>query len=58
MASIAGKGMPRWYLGRSPEAPKPYYGELVIRTTTYRLTRARIEVGRTYGDLHISLERS
>ncbi len=38
MASIAGKGMPRWYLGRSPEAPKPYYGELVIRTTDGLLT--------------------
>ena len=32
--------------------------ELVIRTTSYRLTRTRIDVGRTYGDLHIVLERS
>jgi multidrug efflux pump subunit AcrB len=38
MASISGKGMPRWYLGRSPESPKPYYGELVIRTTDGLLT--------------------
>lgn len=38
MASIAGKGLPRWYLGRSPESPKPNYAEIVILTTDGLLT--------------------
>ncbi|MHC4924620.1 MAG: efflux RND transporter permease subunit, partial [Planctomycetota bacterium] len=33
MASVSGKGMARWYLGRTPEAPKANFAEIVVRTT-------------------------
>ena len=33
MASYVGGGMPRWYLGRTPESGKFNFAELVIRTT-------------------------
>ncbi|MFB3067333.1 MAG: efflux RND transporter permease subunit, partial [Planctomycetota bacterium] len=38
MATIVGKGMPRWYLGRNPETPKPNYAEVVVRTTAGAFT--------------------
>jgi multidrug efflux pump subunit AcrB len=33
MGTIVGGGMPRWYLGRSPEPTKANYAEIVVRTT-------------------------
>lgn len=33
LATIVGQGMPRWYLGRNPEPPKPNFAEVVVRTT-------------------------
>jgi multidrug efflux pump subunit AcrB len=38
MATIVGKGMPRWYLGRNPETSKLNYTEIVVRTTEGRFT--------------------
>jgi len=38
MGTVVGKGMPRWYLGRSPETGKPNFAEIVVRTTEGRFT--------------------
>jgi multidrug efflux pump subunit AcrB len=38
MATIVGKGMPRWYLGRNPETSKLNYAEVVVRTTDGHFT--------------------
>jgi multidrug efflux pump subunit AcrB len=40
MASYVGGGMPRWYLGRSPESAKFNFAEIVVRTTAGRFTDA------------------
>ena len=38
MCTVVGKGCDRWYLGRSPEPPKPNFAEIVVRTTSGLLT--------------------
>lgn len=43
MCTVIGKGAPRWYLGRTPEAPKPNFAEMVVRTTDGWLTHGYVE---------------
>ncbi|MDF1744338.1 MAG: efflux RND transporter permease subunit [Gimesia sp.] len=38
MRTMVGSGGARWYLGRNPEARKPNYAEILVRTTDARYT--------------------
>ncbi len=38
MRTMVGSGGARWYLGRNPEARKPNYAEILVRTTDPRYT--------------------
>ena len=38
LCTVVGKGAPRWYLGRTPEAPRANFAELVVRTSEGALT--------------------
>ena len=59
MCTVIGKGAPRWYLGRTPEAPKPNFAEMVVRTTDGWLTHGYVEDLRRVlreGDEELGLE--
>ncbi len=38
MGSVVGRGCDRWYLGRNPESARPNYAEIVVKTTSGRVT--------------------
>ena len=42
MRTLVGGGGARWYLGRNPEAPKPNYAEILVRTTDPQFTRPMV----------------
>ncbi|WP_169979141.1 efflux RND transporter permease subunit [Tautonia rosea] len=48
--TLIGGGGSRWYLSWEPEAPKPYYAEILVRTTDGRWTHDFVE------DLRIAAE--
>jgi multidrug efflux pump subunit AcrB len=48
--TLVGGGGSRWYLSWEPEAPKPYYAEILVRTTNGRWTRDYVE------DLRVAAE--
>jgi len=59
MCTVVGRGAPRWYLGRTPEAPKPNFAEMVVRTTDGWLTHGYVEDLRRVlndGDAELGLE--
>jgi multidrug efflux pump subunit AcrB len=59
MCTVIGRGAPRWYLGRTPEAPKPNFAEMVVRTTDGWITHGYVEDLRRVlneGDAELGLE--
>nr|WP_261344983.1 efflux RND transporter permease subunit [Lignipirellula cremea] len=57
--TMVGGGGSRWYLSRSPESPKPFYAEVLVRTTdaafTPELARRVREIAER-GDKQLGLE--
>jgi len=52
MRTLVGGGGARWYMGRNPEAAKPNYAEILIRTTDANFTsQLAADVGRVSVDI-------